>query len=113
MRQSALNISRSSGTEKSCLTKLCGSFLSVDDGGFRGEVGARAPGGESPLAGVELLSEKLLQLHADLDEVGCGGAWNDHLENVPLQVSMDENLAGRREGEEMGRKEVRNMEMED
>lgn len=103
MPRSALNISTSSGTEKSCLTKLRASFLSVDDGGFRGEVGARAPGGESPLAGVELLSEKLLQLHADLDEVGCGGARNDHLENVPLQVSVDENLAGGGEGEETGK----------
>lgn len=74
MPQSALNISPSRSTEEGWLTQLCSSFLSVDDGGFRGQVGARAPGGESPLAGVELLSEKLLQLHADLDEVGCGGA---------------------------------------
>lgn len=59
--------------ERGMLTKLCSSFVSVDDGGFRGQVGARAPGGEGPLAGVELLSEKLLQLHADLDEVWCGG----------------------------------------
>lgn len=56
------------------LTELRGSLLGVDDGGFRGRVGAGAPGGERPLAGVKLLSEKLLQLHADLDEVGRGGA---------------------------------------
>lgn len=56
------------------LTKFCRSFLDVDDGGFGGQIGARAPGGEGPFAGVELLSEKLLQFHADLDEVGCGGA---------------------------------------
>lgn len=56
------------------LTKLRSSFLSADDGGLWGQVGAGAPGGERPLAGVELLSEKLLQLHADLDEVWCGGA---------------------------------------
>lgn len=56
------------------LTKLSCSFLSIDDGGFRGQVGARPPGRKCPLAGVELLSEKLLQLHADLDEVWCGGA---------------------------------------
>lgn len=56
------------------LTELCRPFLRVDDGGFGGQVGAGAPGGEGPLAGVELLGEKLLQLHADLDEVGCGGA---------------------------------------
>lgn len=73
MPQFALNISPSS-IEKGLLTKLCSSFLSVDHGGFRGQVGARAPGGEGPLAGVELLSEELLQLHADLDEVWRGGA---------------------------------------
>lgn len=56
------------------LTKLCSSFLSVDNRGFGGQVGARAPCGQGPLAGVELLSEKLLQLHADLDEVWRGGA---------------------------------------
>lgn len=56
------------------LTELRGSFLCVDDGGFGGQVGTRAPGGQGPLAGVELLSEKLLQLHADLDEVRGGGA---------------------------------------
>lgn len=56
------------------LTKLGTSFLSVDDRGFGGQVGAGAPGGKGALAGVELLSEKLLQLHADLDEVWRGGA---------------------------------------
>lgn len=56
------------------LTELRGSLLGIDDGGFRGRVGAGAPGGERPLAGVKLLREKLLQLHADLDEVGRGGA---------------------------------------
>lgn len=56
------------------LTELCGSFLSVDDGRFGGQEGDRAPGGKGALAGVELLSEKLLQLHADLDEVWRGGA---------------------------------------
>lgn len=61
------------GTE-GVLTKLCSSFLSVDDGSLWGQVGAGAPRGEGPLAGVELLSEELLQLHADLDEVWCGGA---------------------------------------
>lgn len=56
------------------LTKFSSSFLSADDGGLRRQVRARAPGGESPLAGVELLSEKLLQLHADLDEIRRCGA---------------------------------------
>lgn len=73
MPQSALNISPSS-KETGMLTELCRSFLSVDDRGFGGQVGTRAPGGQGPLAGVELLSEKLLQLHADLNEVWCGGA---------------------------------------
>lgn len=79
------------------LTKLRSSFLSIDDGSFGGQVGAGAPRREGPLAGVELLSEKLLQLHADLDEVWCGGAWNDHLENVPVQVPVDKDLTVRRE----------------
>lgn len=56
------------------LTKFCSSFLSVDDRGFRRQVWARTPGGQGPLAGVKLLGEKLLQLHADLDEVWRGGA---------------------------------------
>lgn len=56
------------------LTQLSRSFLSVDDRSFWGQVGTRAPRGKCPLAGIKLLSEKLLQLHADLDEVWCGGA---------------------------------------
>lgn len=76
------------------LTKLCSSFLSVDEGGFRRQVRARTPGGKSSLAGVELLSEKLLQLHADLDEVWCGGARNDHLKNIPLQVPVNKDFTG-------------------
>lgn len=91
---------------KGMLTKLSCSFLSADDGSFWGQVGSRPPGGKGPLAGVKLLSEKLLQLHADLDEVWCGRAWNDHLENVPLQVSVDEDLTGRRRGEKIEREEV-------
>lgn len=82
------------------LTKLCSSFLSVDERGFRRQVRARTPGGKSSLAGVKLLSEKLLQLHADLDEVWCGGARNDHLKNIPLQVPVDEDLTGETRGEE-------------
>lgn len=69
----ALNLSPSS-IGRDVLTKLSSSFLGVDDGGFRRQVGPGAPGGKGSLAGVELLSEKLLQLHADLDEVWCGGA---------------------------------------
>lgn len=70
----SMNISHSSSTQTFLLTKICSSFLCVDDGGFRGQVGPGAPGGKSSLAGVELLSEKLLQLHTNLDEVWCGGA---------------------------------------
>lgn len=66
MAQPALSISASS-TEKDLLTELCRTLLCVDDGGFGRQIGAGAPGGEGPLAGVELLCEKLLQLHADLD----------------------------------------------
>ena len=76
----------------SALTEFCGSFLDVDEGGFGGQVGARAPCGQRSLAGVELLSEELLELHADLDEVGRGAPGDDHLEDVPLQVSVDEDL---------------------
>lgn len=83
---------------KDVLTKLSSSFLSVDDGGLGGQVGAGPPGRKSSLAGVELLSEKLLQLHSDFDEVWCGGARNYHLENVPLQISVDKDLTGRAEG---------------
>lgn len=73
MLQTALNTPPRS-TERGVLTELRRSFLGAGDGGFRRQVGAGTPGGEGPLAGVELLSEKLLQLHADLDEVWCGGA---------------------------------------
>ena len=55
------------------LTELS-AFLIVDDWCFRRQVRSGAPGGQSPFAGVKLLSEKLLQLHADLDEVRSGGA---------------------------------------
>lgn len=79
------------------LTKLGGAFLDVDDGSFGGHVVDGTPGGERALAGVELLGEELLQLHANLDEVRSGGARDDHLEDVPLQVSMDEDLAAGKE----------------
>lgn len=78
------------------LTELRSSFLGADDGRFGGQVGPGAPGGQRPLAGVELLGEKLLELHADLDEVGRCGARDDDLEDVPLQVAVHKDLTGGR-----------------
>lgn len=76
------------------LTKFRCSFVHVDDWGFRRHVGHWAPGGQGSLAGVKLLSEELLQLHADFYQVRGGGAGDDHLEYVPLQVSMHKDLTG-------------------
>ena len=93
---------QSGSSRASALTEFCGSFLDVDQGGFGGEVGARPPCGQGSLAGVELLREELLELHADLDEVGRSAPGDDHLEDVPLQVAMDEDHAeqGERRGHE-------------
>lgn len=75
-------------------TEFICSFVHVDDRGFGRHVGHRAPGGQGSLAGVKLLCEELLQLHADLYHVRGCGAGDDHLEYVPLQVSMYKDLTG-------------------
>lgn len=78
----------------STLTEFSCSFVNVDDRGFGRIVGHRAPGGQGSLTGVKLLCEELLQLHANLYQVRGGGAGDDHLEYVPLQVSMYKDLTG-------------------
>lgn len=87
------NCDASKAKYKSTLTKF-GSFVCVDDGGFGRHVGHRTPGGQCPLAGVKLLREELLKLHADLYQIRSGGSGDDHLEYVPLQVSVHKDLTG-------------------
>lgn len=54
------------------LTEFGCSFVHIGHWCFGGQVGSRTPGGQGTLACVKLLSEKLLQFHANLDQVRSG-----------------------------------------
>ena len=47
---------------------------------------------ESPAATGELLTEELFQLASQLDQVWGGGAWNHHVELIPLQRSIHKQV---------------------